>query len=205
MRPVWLCPLRLREPDRPGQRADAGRRTRSSPGTTYVNVGFWGTVAVAPGRPDGDLNRAVEAKVTELGGHKSLYSDAYYDEATFDCLYGTTNLDELQAGARPRRAADRPLREGGETTMSICSSDPTTLDDRGGARGALPARPAVPLHGVRRQRGRPADVAGPAAPARPRAGCPTCSPRPGDLGMARAYVAGDLELRRACTPATPTS
>jgi FAD/FMN-containing dehydrogenase len=26
--------------------------------------------------------------VTELGGHKSLYSDAYYDEATFARLYG---------------------------------------------------------------------------------------------------------------------
>jgi FAD/FMN-containing dehydrogenase len=26
-------------------------------------------------------------KVTELDGHKSLYSDAYYDELTFDRLY----------------------------------------------------------------------------------------------------------------------
>ena len=26
--------------------------------------------------------------MTELGGHKSLYSDAYYDEATFARLYG---------------------------------------------------------------------------------------------------------------------
>jgi len=30
----------------------------------------------------------IEDEVTRLGGHKSLYSDAYYDEATFDSLYG---------------------------------------------------------------------------------------------------------------------
>ena len=53
------------------------------PEATYVNVGFWGTVAIAPGAADGDVNRAVEAEVTELGGHKSLYSDAYYDGETF--------------------------------------------------------------------------------------------------------------------------
>jgi FAD/FMN-containing dehydrogenase len=79
MRPVWLCPLRsTREwPSYPLR-----------PGATYVNVGFWGTVAMRPGAADGDVNRAVERKVSELGGHKSLYSDAYYDRATFDLLYG---------------------------------------------------------------------------------------------------------------------
>ena len=67
--------------------ATPGRRTRCVPAPTYVNVGFWGTVPIEPGARDGDRNRAVEAKVTELGGHKSLYSDAYYDRATFDALY----------------------------------------------------------------------------------------------------------------------
>ena len=91
MRPVWLCPLRLREPSGPG----SARRWPSyplEPGTTYVNVGFWGTVPIAPGAADGDLNRAVEAEVGALGGHKSLYSDAYYDRATFDRLYDGENL-----------------------------------------------------------------------------------------------------------------
>ena len=78
MRPVWLCPLR-------------STRTWPSyplrPGATYVNVGFWGTVPIEPGAHDGDRNRAVEAVVTDLGGHKSLYSDAYYDRETFDLLY----------------------------------------------------------------------------------------------------------------------
>ena len=88
MRPVWLCPLRLR-------RIDAARPWPSYPleaGTTYVNVGFWGNVAVGPDAPSGPRNRAIEAKVAELGGHKSLYSDAYYDRATFDALYDGANL-----------------------------------------------------------------------------------------------------------------
>ena len=41
-----------------------------------------------PGRADGDVNRMIEEKVTELGGHKSLYSDSYYDESSFSALYG---------------------------------------------------------------------------------------------------------------------
>jgi FAD/FMN-containing dehydrogenase len=96
MRPVWLCPLRLREPDGPG----TGRRWPAyplEPGTTYVNVGFWGTVPIRDGAADGDVNRAVEARVTELGGHKSLYSDAYYDRATFDRLYAGDRLATVKA------------------------------------------------------------------------------------------------------------
>ncbi|MEV6932464.1 FAD-binding oxidoreductase [Dactylosporangium sp. NPDC051485] len=80
MAPIWLCPLRLREREWPLYPMRAGH--------AYVNVGFWGTVPVVPGAADGDVNRAIEAKVFELGGHKSLYSDAYYDRETFDRLYG---------------------------------------------------------------------------------------------------------------------
>ena len=79
MTPVWLCPL-------------VGRQTWSlyplTPGRTYVNVGFWGTVPIEPGRRDGDVNRLVERSVAEHEGHKSLYSDAYYDEADFWASYG---------------------------------------------------------------------------------------------------------------------
>lgn len=83
MRPVWLCPLvALRSwPSYPLE-----------PGRLYVNVGFWGTVHVGPGAADAPRNRAIEAKVHELGGHKSLYSEAFYDRETFDALYNTTHL-----------------------------------------------------------------------------------------------------------------
>jgi FAD/FMN-containing dehydrogenase len=106
MRPVWLCPLRLREPTGSG----SARRWPSyplEPGTTYVNAGFWGTVLLRPDEHDGDRNRAVEAKVTELGGHKSLYSDAYYDEATFASLYDTPNLDRVRASVDPEERLSR--------------------------------------------------------------------------------------------------
>ncbi|MFF0230198.1 FAD-binding oxidoreductase [Micromonospora sp. NPDC005254] len=87
MTPVWLCPLRLREPEGPGS-------ARSWPlyplhaGQDYVNIGFWGSVPIAPGAADGDVNRTIERRVSESGGHKSLYSDAYYDRDAFDRLYG---------------------------------------------------------------------------------------------------------------------
>ena len=53
---------------------------------TYVNVGFWSTVPV--GSTEGETNRLIERKVSELDGHKSLYSDAYYSPEEFDELYG---------------------------------------------------------------------------------------------------------------------
>jgi FAD/FMN-containing dehydrogenase len=92
MRPVWLCPLRASRgwPSYPLQ-----------PQATYVNIGFWGTVPIAPGALDGDVNRAIESKVTTLGGHKSLYSDAYYDRETFDRLYGVANLSRVKQQTDP--------------------------------------------------------------------------------------------------------
>jgi FAD/FMN-containing dehydrogenase len=89
MTPIWLCPLRLREPGTGGRTAD--RPWSLYPlkvGQTYVNVGFWGTVPIGPGRADGDVNRAIETAVADLGGHKSLYSDVYYPEDDFWDRYG---------------------------------------------------------------------------------------------------------------------
>lgn len=92
MSPVWLCPLRTqaRWPLYPLE-----------PGRTYVNVGFWGSVPIADGRQDGDINRAIERVVAELGGHKSLYSDVYYERDQFDALYGGATLREVRARYDP--------------------------------------------------------------------------------------------------------
>ena len=77
--PIWLCPLRLRD--------DGGWPLYPlRAGHTYVNIGFWSSV---PGGPsEGHTNRLIEAKVSDLDGHKSLYSDAYYTRDEFDELYG---------------------------------------------------------------------------------------------------------------------
>ena len=66
MTPVWLCPLRLREPAGPGS-ARAWPLYPLRPGRTYVNIGFWGTVPIATGAADGDVNRAIERAVSERG------------------------------------------------------------------------------------------------------------------------------------------
>ncbi|MBQ1051254.1 FAD-binding oxidoreductase [Micromonospora sp. C51] len=87
MTPVWLCPLRLREPGGPGS-ARSWPLYPLRPGQDYVNIGFWGSVPIAEGAADGDVNREIERAVSEAGGHKSLYSDAYYDRDAFDRLYG---------------------------------------------------------------------------------------------------------------------
>jgi FAD/FMN-containing dehydrogenase len=87
MTPVWLCPLRLREPSGPGS-ARAWPLYPLRPGQDYVNIGFWGSVPIADGAADGDVNRMIERTVSGSGGHKSLYSDAYYDRESFDRLYG---------------------------------------------------------------------------------------------------------------------
>ena len=70
-----------------GASRDAGRPTRSSRGATYVNVGFWGTVHVGPDAADGPRTARSRRRSHELGGHKSLYSEAFYDRETFDRLY----------------------------------------------------------------------------------------------------------------------
>ena len=77
--PIWLCPLRLRDDDGwPLYPLRAGH--------TYVNIGFWSSVPAGPS--EGYTNRLIEAKVSDLDGHKSLYSDAFYGREEFDELYG---------------------------------------------------------------------------------------------------------------------
>ena len=99
MRPVWLCPLRVR---RQGD-GSGGPDVRPWPGypltagTTYVNVGFWGVVNVGPDAPSSPRNRAIEAEVSALGGHKSLYSEAFYAREEFDRLYGGADLAAVKA------------------------------------------------------------------------------------------------------------
>jgi FAD/FMN-containing dehydrogenase len=88
MSPIWLCPLRLRERSWPLYPLETGE--------IYVNVGFWGTVPIAPGHQDGDVNRLIEAAVADHAGHKSLYSDAYYDEKTFYEVYGGSAYEQVK-------------------------------------------------------------------------------------------------------------
>ena len=75
--PVWVCPLRQRDPARMWD------LYALDPSVTYVNFGFWSSVEQRPGDTDGDRNRLIESVVARLGGRKSLYSTAYYDQDAF--------------------------------------------------------------------------------------------------------------------------
>ncbi|MFT3660400.1 MAG: FAD-binding oxidoreductase [Gordonia sp. (in: high G+C Gram-positive bacteria)] len=100
--PIWLCPLKLAEPGPP--HADPERPWPLyplRPGRAYTNVGFWSAVPVTPGRP-GHTNRRIELKVSELGGHKSLYSESFYPEDEFDELYGSEAYRALKQRYDPR-------------------------------------------------------------------------------------------------------
>ena len=76
--PIWLCPLRLRD-------SDGWPLYPIRPGHTYVNVGFWSSVPV--GATEGETNRLIEAKVSELDGHKSLYSDCLLLSPTSSTIF----------------------------------------------------------------------------------------------------------------------
>jgi FAD/FMN-containing dehydrogenase len=87
--PIWLCPLRLRS-DQPWTLYPL------HPGETYVNVGFWSSVPSDPASGPGATNRRIEHEVTALRGHKSLYSESFYDEEEFRRLYGGDEYPALK-------------------------------------------------------------------------------------------------------------
>ncbi|WP_078315480.1 FAD-binding oxidoreductase [Mycobacterium sp. D16Q16] len=85
--PVWLCPLRLRD-------SEGWPLYPIRSGQTYVNIGFWSSVPA--GSEDGAANRLIECKVSELGGHKSLYSESFYPRDEFEALYGGEHYRTLK-------------------------------------------------------------------------------------------------------------
>ena len=85
--PIWLCPLRIRRdsPDAAhGLHADFADPAKPE---HVLNFGIW-----APGPKKNldeflRLNRAIEQKVHELGGKKTLYAQAFYTEDEFWASY----------------------------------------------------------------------------------------------------------------------
>jgi FAD/FMN-containing dehydrogenase len=93
--PVWFCPLQQRNRD------VTWELYRLDPDALYINVGFWSTVPLAPGAPDGTSNRLIEGVVDELGGRKSLYSTSYYEREHFWRLYNGPAYDVLKKSYDP--------------------------------------------------------------------------------------------------------
>ena len=111
MTPVWLCPLRLRPPAAPAMPDGAAVAAVPAAGRRdYVNVGFWGPCRSSPATPDGDVNRRLEEALTGFEGHKSLYSDAYYDEERSGARYGGETYPRLKERYDPRPACSTSTR-----------------------------------------------------------------------------------------------
>jgi FAD/FMN-containing dehydrogenase len=96
--PIWICPIRA---------YDAAARFPLypvAPGRTYVNFGFWDVVKEREQRPPGHRNRAIERKVTQFGGIKSLYSDSYFSEEEFWKIYNGPAFRALKERYDPAHA-----------------------------------------------------------------------------------------------------
>ncbi|KAI0441873.1 hypothetical protein F4803DRAFT_400059 [Xylaria telfairii] len=99
--PLWLCPLKTPQgpsfhPHVRGSRSPDG----GSNGGEMLNIGVWGW-----GPKDKaefvHVNRALEAKVNELGGMKWLYAHTYYSEPEFwDAFGGRAAYEALRAKYR---------------------------------------------------------------------------------------------------------
>jgi FAD/FMN-containing dehydrogenase len=104
--PIWVCPLRIPRrsaaaTDQPGGAAPPWPLHPFEPERTYVNIGFWSVVPRRPGEPEGATNRRIEAKVGDLGGHKSLYSDSFYGREEFAAKYGGASYAALKTRYDP--------------------------------------------------------------------------------------------------------
>ena len=95
IRPVWLCPIRAFDRD------SRFPLFPLDPQVDFVNFGFWDSRRSREKHPPGHFNRLVEAKVTELGGLKSLYSDVFLDEDAFWKVYDRPAYEHLKAKYDP--------------------------------------------------------------------------------------------------------
>ncbi len=93
--PIWICPIGT------GEKSARFPLFPMKPDATYVNFGFWDSVKSREKRAPGYLNRKIEEKTTELGGIKSLYSDAYFEEGEFWNIYRSDEYWALKARYDP--------------------------------------------------------------------------------------------------------
>ncbi|KAI3392553.1 hypothetical protein diail_5524 [Diaporthe ilicicola] len=87
--PLWLCPLKRRAPPtfHPFTTTPGRDKDKEEEDDMMLNVGVWGWGPSDHGEFVA-ANRALEAKVRELGGMKWLYAHTYYDEPEFWDMYG---------------------------------------------------------------------------------------------------------------------
>ena len=95
--PIWTCPIG------PAQHGNAFPLYPLTSQGLYVNFGFWDVIESKTPHEPGHFNRLIEQKVLELGGIKSLYSDCYFDRATFARAYAIDRYQALKAKYDPQQ------------------------------------------------------------------------------------------------------
>ena len=93
IKPLWVCPVAAFDP------TVSYVLYPMSPRTLYINFGFWD--AVTSDHEEGYFNKKVEAKVRELNGKKSLYSNSFYSREEFWRLYDERAYRRLKARYDP--------------------------------------------------------------------------------------------------------
>ena len=155
---------------------------------------------------------ASSSEVTALGGHKSLYSESFYDERRVRPALRRRRLRRAQGRAGTPTAGSRPLRQGGaaEADRTHQHGPGTTAETT--RRAVASPRSSSPSPRGRCRCGSPPTTAAP--PARPThpAACTCDTPRARPTSPPPRATSGGprLRLRRprlvgACTPATPTT
>ncbi len=94
--PVWVCPI---------QPLDNNAKFPlypMDPDTLYVNFGFWNVIKSQKKMAPAHYNRLLEQKVSEFGGMKSLYSDAYYSPEQFWNIYNKDEYSQLKNRYDPK-------------------------------------------------------------------------------------------------------
>ena len=93
IKPVWVCPVAAYDS------SVSYPLYPMNPRTLYVNFGFWD--AVRSDHEEGYYNRKIEARVRELNGKKSLYSNSFYSREEFWQLYDETAYRRLKTRYDP--------------------------------------------------------------------------------------------------------
>jgi FAD/FMN-containing dehydrogenase len=93
IKPVWICPVAAYDP------SVSYPLYPMNPRTLYVNFGFWD--AIKSDHEEGYFNKKIEAKVQELEGKKSLYSNSFYSREEFWQLYNEPIYRQLKARYDP--------------------------------------------------------------------------------------------------------
>ena len=104
--PLWVCPVRTvadsaRAPSNAGfgfpvQRGAAGARD----GELMFNVGVYGAPYGGRSFEPVELNRALESRVSALGGRKMLYAQSFYTRDEFWALFDRAAYDAARRAAR---------------------------------------------------------------------------------------------------------